>query len=149
MKGRLLVWPLLLALAVALLGQTARWRARGAAGRILHQVEALTVAAVNAGRAPGYLLLGNLEALRRAAELDPLEIGIPIARGSQHYLLRNYRAAIDSYEEALALEPRPEIYINLGRAHDRAGDAEEARRNFRLGLRLSPHLWPEVPERYR
>ncbi|HEX7181168.1 MAG TPA: tetratricopeptide repeat protein [Thermoanaerobaculia bacterium] len=149
MKGRSLVWPLVLLLAVALLGQTARWRARSTAGRILHQVEALTMAAVNAGRAPSYLLVSNLEALRRAAELDPLEIGIPIARGSQHFLLRNARAAIDSYEDALALEPRPEIYFNLGRAHDLAGNAEEARRNYQLGLRLSPRLASEVPAQYQ
>lgn len=149
MKGRFLAWLLILVLAIALLGQAARWRARGTAGRILHQVETLTLAAVSSGRAPSYLLPSNLEALRRAAELDPLEIGIPIARGSQYLLMRNARAAIDAYEEALALEPRPEIYMNLGRAHDLAGNPEEARRNFQLGLKLSPRLAPEVPAQYR
>ena len=149
MKGKLLVWPVALALLVGLLWQTDRWRDRMTASRALRQVELLTMAALSSGRAPRGLIPANLEALRRAAALDPLEVGIPIARGSQHLLLRNHRAAIEAYEEAARLEPRPEIDLNLGRALLDAGRPEEARVHFQRAVRLSPHLASLVPEHLR
>jgi len=143
--GRLLVWPVMVVLALALAGQTARWRQRALAGRLLHQVELLTLSAVSSGKAPRGLLPYNLAALRRAAALDPLEIGVPIARGTQYLEFGSPQEAIESYQAAAALEPRPEIYLNLGRAYLRAGQLAQARRNFRLALRLSPNLAPLVP----
>src|SRR6185369_5697437 len=97
MKGRLLVWPLMAVLALALAGQTVRWRSRMQAGRLLAQVETLTMVAARQGKAPRGLLQANLEALRRAAILDPVEVGIPIARGSQHLLFGSTDAAIEAY----------------------------------------------------
>lgn len=149
MKGKLLIWPVALALLVGLLWQTDRWRDRMTASRALRQVELLTMAAMSTGRAPRGLIPANLETLRRAAVLDPLEVGIPIARGSQHLLLRNHRAAIEAYEAAARLEPRPEIDLNLGRVLLDAGRTEEARAAFQRALRLSPHLASMVPERMR
>ena len=149
MKGKVLVWPQALALLVRLLWQTGRWRDRMTASRALRQVEFLTMAAVSSGRAPRALIPANLETLRRAASLDPLEVGIPIARGTQYLLLRNHRAAIESYEEAARLEPRPEIDLNLGRVLLDAGRTEEARAAFQRAVRLSPHLASVVPERMR
>jgi len=144
MNGRVLVWPLVLVLGLALVGQTVRWRERMAASRILNTVERMTMTARRS-----YVLHTNIELLRRAEELDPLEIGIPIARGSQHYLLRQPQAAVEAYEEALRLEPRPEIYLNLGRALDLAGRRDEASRAFFLASRIDPRLLPEVPPEYR
>jgi len=144
MNGRVLVWPLVLVLGLALVGQTVRWRERMTASRILNTVERMTM---NARRA--YVLHTNIELLRRAERLDPLEIGIPIARGSQHYLLRQPQAAVEAYEEALRLEPRPEVYLNLGRALDLAGRRDEAARAFFLASRIDPRLLPEVPPEYR
>ncbi|HVR96942.1 MAG TPA: hypothetical protein VMW27_10025 [Thermoanaerobaculia bacterium] len=145
MKGRILVWPLVIALALALLAQTDRWRDRMLASRLLRQVEILSNQAIAAGRAPRGLMASNLEALRRAAALDPVEIGIPIARGSQFLLLGSPQSAIDSYREAERLEPRPETHMNLGRALLMTGEVEEARRQFALGVRLDPRLAAEVP----
>lgn len=147
MNGRVLVWPLVLVLGIALVGQTVRWRERRAASRILASVERLTVPAYRAGNTD--MLRTNIELLRRAAPLDPLEVGIPIARGSQHFLLRQPQAAIDAYEEALRLEPRPEAYLYLGRSLDLAGRTEEASRAFRLALRIDPDLLVQVPLAYR
>jgi tetratricopeptide (TPR) repeat protein len=144
MNGRALVWPLLLVLGLALVGQTIRWRERMTASRILNTVERMTM---NARRT--YVLYTNIELLRRAERLDPLEVGIPLARGSQHYLLRQPQAAVEAYEEALRLEPRPEIYLNLGRALDLAGRRDEARRAFFLASRMDPRLLPEVPPEYQ
>jgi tetratricopeptide (TPR) repeat protein len=144
-KGRILVWPLAAVLAFSLAAQTARWRDRLTAGRLLADVEALSLAAVRQGSVPRGLLGANLEALRRAASLDPVEVGIPIARGSQFLLSGNAEAAIESYEAAAALEPRPEIYLNLGRADWLAKRSEEARRNIALALRLDPRLAAALP----
>jgi tetratricopeptide (TPR) repeat protein len=147
MNGRVLVWPLLLVLGIALAGQTVRWRDRRTASRTLRSVEAVTLAAYKAQRAD--VLRAHVEILRQAGKRDPLEIGIPIARGSQHFLLGQTQAAIEAYEEALKLEPRPETYLYLGRALDLAGRREEAQANFRLALRIDPRLLPQVPLAYR
>ncbi len=147
MNGRLLAWPLLLVLALALAGQTIRWDDRLTANRALRGIEALTAAAVQVGRAD--VLRANIESLRRMEKRDPLEVGLPLARGSQHLLLRQGQAAISAYEEAVKLEPRPEIYLNLGRALALEGRTEDARQNFRIAMRLSPRLAPEVPAEYR
>ncbi len=147
MNGRVLAGPLVLVLGLALAGQTVRWRNRMTASRILNTVERMTLPAYKAQRAD--LLQTNVELLRRAGRRDPLEVGIPVARGSQHYLLRQSQAAIDAYKEALALEPRPETYLYLGRALELAGRTGEAGRAFRLALRIDPRLWPQVPLEYR
>jgi O-antigen ligase len=144
-SGSLLVWPVLALLVLGLAGQSVRWQQRRTASRLLRQVELLSMAAASRGQAPRQLLAGNLEALRRAAPLDPVEVGIPIARGTQYLFLNRPGEAIQAYEEALALEPRPEGYLNLGRAQWLAGRREEARRSFALAVRLDPRLADEIP----
>jgi tetratricopeptide (TPR) repeat protein len=147
MNGRILVWPLVLVLGIALGGQSIRWRNRLNVSRLLNTVERMTLPAYRAQRAD--VLHTHVELLRRAEERDPLEVGIPIARGSQHFLLRQTQAAIGAYEEALRLEPRPETYLYLGRALNQEGRTEEAARAFRTALRIDPRLLPQVPPDYR
>jgi len=149
MKGRVLAWPLAAVLLLALAGQTMRWHARITAGRLLARVEALTMAVVSRGSAPRGLLGANLDALRRAAALDPVEVGVPIARGSQYFVFGDPEMAVEAYRAALALEPRPEIYLNLGRAESSARRLEEARRDFALALRLDPRFLLSVPPEMR
>lgn len=146
MKGRVLVWPVTALLALTLAGQTVRWRDRLTASRLLREVEALTMTAASSGQLSAPLLFRNLAALREAAPKDPVEVGIPIARGTQYLFLRRTDAAIRAYEEALALEPRPEGYLNLGRAQWISGRREEARRNFERAVRLEPRLYGQVPQ---
>jgi|SRR6185369_5787419 len=145
MKGRILVWPLAVLLVLALVGQTVRRDDRLTAGRLLAHVEGLTMAAVRQGSAPRGLLGANLDALKQAAALDPLEVGVPIARGSQYLIFGDPDLAIESYQAAAALEPRPEIYLNLGRAQLSARRVDEARRSFALAVRLDPRLASAVP----
>jgi tetratricopeptide (TPR) repeat protein len=145
-KGRVLVWPVVTLLALALVGQTVRWRDRLTAGRLLREVEALTMAAMSTRQLTEPLLFRNLEVLRTAAPKDPVEVGIPIATGTQYLLLRRNDAAIRAYEKAVALEPRPEGYLNLGRSQLAAGRREEARANFQRAVRLDPRLISEIPE---
>lgn len=140
MKGRTLAALLGLALLFGLAAHTTRARDRLLANRIVRQVELMTIAAVRSGNLSPRLVAINLAALRRAAALDPAEVAIPMARGGQFILLRRPHAAIEAYGEALALEPRPEIYLNLARAHRAAGDAARAEEALARVARLDPYL---------
>jgi Flp pilus assembly protein TadD len=144
-----LAWVLIALLALGLLAQTGRLRDRLQAGRMLRQVELLSMAALARNQLPRGLVAANLEMLRQAAELDPTQVGVPIARGTQYLLLGNGISASRAYREALELEPRPEVYLNLGRALALAGQTEEARRSVRTALRLDPRLETEVPPELR
>jgi O-antigen ligase len=144
-----LVWVVVPLLILALLAQTGRMRDRLLASRMLRQVELLSMAALSRGEMPRGLVPSNLELLRRASVLDRTEVGIPVARGTQYLLLSNGDQAAAAYREALELEPRPEIHLNLGRALLMAGDQEGARRELQLAVRLDPHLAPMVPAELR
>jgi Flp pilus assembly protein TadD len=136
-------------LVLALLGQTGRLRDRLAAGRMLRQVELMSMAMIARGEMPRQLLATNLELLRRASALAPAEVGIPIARGTQYLLMGNGSSAAAAYRDALELEPRPEIHLNLGRALVVAGEMEKAREEFRLAVKLDPNLARMVPPELR
>ena len=144
MRGRTLGGILTVLLFLALAGQTVRWRDRLTASSLLANAEALTLA-VAAGQIPSRALADNLEALRRAAALDPVQVGIPIALGSQYLLMGRAEPAEEAYLEALRLEPKSEIYLDLGRAQWLAGRREEALRNFGLAVRLDPGLVRMLP----
>ena len=145
MKGRTLAVILTFVLVVAAIGQGLRWRDRMAANRLLGRVEALTLAAFQADRVPVKLMADNLEALKKAERMNPVEVGIPTARGTQYLFLGRPETAIQSYQGALALEPQSVGYFALGRAQWIAGQREEARRNFAIALRLDPGLAAELP----
>ena len=144
-----LAWAVVALLVLALLAQTGRLRDRLTAGRMLRQVELVSMAMLQRNQFPRAILSRNLEILRRAAALDPAHVGIPIARGSQYFLLGNGSSAAAAYREALELEPRPEVHLNLGRALALAGDTEEAREHFRLAMKLDPNLAVLVPPEMR
>ena len=115
------------------------------ASRTLHRAEIITVGALSVGQVSRALLQQNIRDLRRAADQDPLEVGIPIALGSQYLLLRSPQAAQAAYRSALALESRPEIYLNLGKASQMAGDLDEAWKHYDQALLLDHHLESEIP----
>ena len=144
-----LAWGAVALLALALLAQTGRLRDRLTAGRLLQQVELVSMAMVERAQLPRPLLSRNLELLRRAAALDPTQVGVPIARGTQYLLLGNGSSAAAAYRDALELEPRPETHLNLGRALVLAGEMEKAREHFRLALRLDPNMAQLVPPELR
>ncbi len=141
-------WPYWLVLALLIAGLAGQLRltvTRLGASRALSQVELRSKAALAAGRSSRLLFAENLQILRRAARLDPLEPGVPIARGAQHLVLGSAEAAEEAYTDALRLEPRPEIYLNLGRAQLLAGTREAARQSFATAVTLDPNLAPYVP----
>jgi tetratricopeptide (TPR) repeat protein len=141
-----LAWVLVPLLAAALFYQTGRLRSRLLAGQLLRRVETRTYEAVVTGRLPVAVVTENLADLEQAARLDPLEVGIPLAHGSQYLLMKQPDPAIELYGQALAIEPRPEIYLNLGRAYLQGGRIEEARENFKTALALDPSFFHQIPE---
>lgn len=149
MRGRTLAVLLVFLLASATLGQAVRWRHRMTASRLLRGVELSSAAVYRLGQAPVQLLANNLEILRQAAPLNPVEVGIPMVRGTQYLFLHRFDQAASSYEEALALEPQSVGYLALGRVQWLAGRRDEARRNFTLALRLDPRLAAQVPAEVR
>lgn len=144
-SGRQLFPFLFVGLIAALGWQTLRASDRIAASRLLAQVEARTLAAIQLRRAPSTLFTQHLAWLEAARRLDPLEIGVPIARGTQFLLLRRPDDALAAYREAAALEPRPEIDLNIGRALWMRGERDEARAAFARAVKLNPVLRAEVP----
>ncbi|MGV3518996.1 hypothetical protein [Luteitalea sp.] len=136
---------ILAALLVALGWQSWRVHARVEAGRLLHRVEIRTQAALARRKAPSTMFAEHLAWLDRAKRLAPAEVGVPMAIGAQHLLLRRPDAALAAYRAAALLEPRPEIDLNIGRALLMRGDTDAARAAFARAVRLSPHLAREVP----
>jgi tetratricopeptide (TPR) repeat protein len=139
---------LLLALALQLLWlglQVRRAFGMWRADRILKSVESSTMQAVADRRAPAARLLHNVALLTEVEGLAPASASMRLAKGSQYLLLGRNEAAIQAYREALRLEPRPEIFLNLGRAQWRAGLESEALESFGVAARLDPNLLHKMP----
>jgi len=138
MKGWQLAVVLVAVLGALLVWQLGRAQRRWQASRILRTVEAVTQRVQEAGskvppRVRQQLLQRNLEILKQAAEQAPDEVTNLVLRGGQYSLLGRQELALRSYRQALALEPRAEIYLNLGQLHWAREEREEARRAFTLG----------------
>ena len=93
---------LALMMSVGLFSSTRRSLDRIAASRILFATESQAAALAASGQSTdftGRLLNANLRALKRAAELDPAEVRIPMTIGGIYLLLNNERSAEQWYEE--------------------------------------------------
>jgi Flp pilus assembly protein TadD len=139
--------PVLLAtlLAVAAILQGLRGIRRLNANRALKTVEAVTLRVAALGSAGHGALAKNLLVLQRAQGDDPSNAALPLARGAQYLLLRRTAEAEAAYREALRLEPRAEVYLNLGRALWLSGQREPARSMFRSAVALCPRFESQLP----
>jgi tetratricopeptide (TPR) repeat protein len=139
-RGR--TWALLLApaLLAALAAETTRVGNLLGASKRLRAAEITSLHAGAAGARGAEILRANLVILRQAQRLDPAEVGVPMARGGVYFLLGQMEPAVAAYDDALALEKRPETYLNRGRALLELGRREIAEESFRLAVRLDPRL---------
>jgi TolB-like protein/Tfp pilus assembly protein PilF len=81
---------------------------------------------------------GGLARLRKAQELEPLQLGASANIGMLLYFSRRYDEAIRQLQSVLAVEPGLDHARSLlGRAYLRKGDAAAAIREFRLRKSLS------------
>jgi tetratricopeptide (TPR) repeat protein len=133
------------AAALALVATTHRAVDRVGASKRLRVVTVVSGEMERTGKTPPALVAGNLRLLREAARLDPNDVRIPVALAGQYMLLGRYDTAVDAYREALALEARPEVYLNLGNALFASGHSEPAREAYRKAVDLAPRLRALVP----
>jgi O-antigen ligase len=106
--------------------------------RTTTQVAQLAMQSGTMGARP--VLQANLRPLHRAEELDPVEVGVPLAIGSHYLLLDNAPSARDAYERAFAREPRPNLYLNLARVLLLEGRRDEAMAAAGDAVALDPAL---------
>lgn len=149
MKGRLAGWIALLGLAVACLLQIGRAGDRVTASRVLQRVEQSTVLLGQQGRLTAQELRLNIQELLDAMELAPDDVRLRLALGGQYLLLNHPQQAVKTYREALAVEARPELYLNLGRAQQAAGDLEGARASYQAAALLNPLVRRAIPAELR
>jgi tetratricopeptide (TPR) repeat protein len=146
MRGTTLAAALILLLLAALALDVRRGARLVGADKRVRLVEVTsTIAAARRDASAQVVLRRNLEVLRAAAAMDPADVRVPLARGSVLLLLGRRDEAISSYRQALELEPRPEIHLNLGRALAAAGRRDEAERHFALVRALDPRLARSIP----
>lgn len=143
LPGRLLAIGLALAAVVALSARVDQARDRLAVASGLRQLDAQAAALWGQqDRIPKpqleQILRSHLAVLDDLARFDPAEVRVPMAVGGRYYLMGRPDAAVRAYEEALALERRGEVYLNLARSHRAAGEQELANEAARLALRLAP-----------
>ena len=149
MSGRALSWLLMALLAAALVGQTLHARRRVDADRVLHQVEVVSVHLAGSGERAAPVFWANVKLLQRAQREAPADSRLLLAEGSQYLLLGRAEEAAATYQRALAVEARPEIYLNLGRAQLALGDRQAAAASFHAALTLAPMMRSEVPRELR
>lgn len=161
MKGKTLAVLMALVFLGILMLHAGHSRDRWMASFRLAQVESLVIrlqaeghlSRASSQRGIRRALDKGLELLRNAEELDPAEVEIPIAEGIIYNLLQRPKAAIRAYERARGLEPRPEVFANLGRIHLQEGNREEARLEFQkaviLDHTLRRELRPYLPKKER
>ncbi|MCP4662789.1 MAG: tetratricopeptide repeat protein [bacterium] len=153
MNGRRLFWILLPILVLALALQAGHAERRWRASRTVKAVQFLAAQASRGGPAAAPRLHRGLALMRGIAPFDPASVDIPVTQGGLYILLKRPQAAIRAYQEALRLEPRGEVYANLGRAYLMDGEQEPARKAFRKAVRLD-RTWvkpfrPYLPELQR
>ena len=68
--------------------------------------------------------------------------------GSCQLVNRNADRALDLYREALAVEERAEIHLNVGRAHSLSEKPDEAEASFLRAVWISPALLSAVPKEF-
>ena len=152
MKGRhllLVLIPLLLTLLVVV-GERGheRWRA----SIQLKEVEQLVARLEQEGhlrrqssqRGVRRAFGEGVKRLRRAEELDPTEVGIPIARGGLYRYLDQPQSALAAFERARQIEPRAEVFAQIAHVQWELGERRLARRAALSATTLDRNLRKEV-----
>jgi O-antigen ligase len=116
------------------------------ANRVLSVVEEEVLAMTRDRRLDRGALLRAAAALDLAMRWAPADERFPLAIGSCYLLLGDVERAEPWYRRSLAIAPRAETYLNLGRALLARGDAEGARQSFEMAVRLNGALREEVVE---
>jgi len=84
-------------------------------------------------------------ALRDCECLEQTDVKLAYVRGTIHRYRGESRAAIDSYQRALTIDRRPEIYIDLGLAQLDALDRRGAIESFATAGSFAPSQLERIP----
>ncbi|HYR29406.1 MAG TPA: tetratricopeptide repeat protein, partial [Thermoanaerobaculia bacterium] len=68
----------------------------------------------------------NLEALRPLVEHCPRQINVYTMLGANEQMIGRPAEAVESYRQALAISPRPEVYMEIGNLLVELGRIDEA-----------------------
>jgi tetratricopeptide (TPR) repeat protein len=140
---------LTLGLVLALALQAVDGWQRLQASRLIWQVQREGQELARRGGGSAAVLGRSLEAVRRARALDPVSIEAAAARGDLLLLMGRLEGAEAAYREALQLEPRSEIYFNLGLTLWAAGSQQEALEVFWRAVKIDPRLRGRLPAEVR
>jgi tetratricopeptide (TPR) repeat protein len=88
---------------------------------------------------------GNLARLAPLLRRNPVDVDLWLEAGANQRLLRQWEEAIESYTRALRIEPRPEVYLNLGHAEVQAGRIEGAIDHYARAVRFWESNVASVP----
>lgn len=139
----LVLAALCLAAAVALFGVG---KDRIGSQRLVQTAESLALEGARRNSLPPRARDLGLDLLRRAEVLDPADVSVQITRGGLFLVGGRLEAAERSYRQALEMENRAEIWINLARLHLTAGDLDKAADAARFALRLDDRAGRKLPK---
>lgn len=114
--------------------------------RLVQSTESLALEGARRGGLPNKARELGLDLLRRAEVLDPAEVSVFITRGGLFMVGGRMESAERSYRQALEMENRSEVWINLARLHLAAGDRELALDAARMAQRLDSRVARKMPE---
>lgn len=104
--------------------------------------DAQTVSAVEQSSGPYGVAFAaarrNIAGLRRMTRQCPTDLDVPMLLAQNHLILEQRGDAIASYERALRISRRPEIYQLLGEAQAATGRRREAIESLLMAQRSDP-----------
>jgi tetratricopeptide (TPR) repeat protein len=139
---------LALLLVMAVWVQTDRALERLDASRRVRVVEGRSLAMMAQGGVVRQVVEANLRELEEVRRIAPGDVAVPMSIGSQYLVTGRPEAAVRAYQEALDVEPRPEVYLNLARARLALGEREAAGEAFAAAQTLAPRARREIPREF-
>ncbi|HEV2718527.1 MAG TPA: hypothetical protein VG323_00800 [Thermoanaerobaculia bacterium] len=111
------------------------------------QTAAIAVAFRNATSTGGRIMARrNLDALWPCRAASCRSVGIDMLLAANYRILGEEQEAILCYRDALRLDRRPEIYLNLARAELAAGDRSSAREHFLRSALFNPWMLESIED---
>lgn len=80
----------------------------------------------------------NLELLAGLRESCPTEVRVPMLTGANLEFVGRAEDALASYQEALRVDQRPEIYVEMARMQLQLGQVDQAVASYVAATRFSP-----------
>lgn len=116
------------------------------AQRLVRTVESLAMEGGRRGQMPPRVLDLGLDMLRQAEDLDPSLTSVKITRGGLFMVAGRQASAERTYQEALVMQNRAEIWVNLARLRLSHGDSEGALQAAQAAQSLGARVGRDLPE---